>query len=311
MININALMAFQSIVQEGSASAAAAKLGMSNPSVSRHIHALEHQLKLKLFHRTRRRLILTEEGARFFAETERILRNLSSLPAIARDIRNATSQSLRVIAMPRQASSIVSPAVAEISATYPDLKLSLDVFRRSKLDEWIEGRSFDVGFGTFPITQDHVDIYPLIRSQVMVAMANDDPLADKDVITAADLSERGQIAFPRGTIPRRQTDEMMQSAGSEPNYVLETSDFTFACRQCIDAGKLFLTDPVSALTFGDALVCRPLWTRRWIQFGAFFPAGSRRNAAIDALVAATERICTSLVERGLAEALGPQVKREI
>ncbi len=300
-------MAFRAVVQEGSASAAATKLAMSNPAVSRHIQTLEHQLKLKLFHRTRRRLILTEEGARFFTETERILRNLSDLPQIARDIQKTVSGSLRVIAMPRHIYGIVSPAVARFREANPETGLTVDVFRRSKFNDWIEGRNFDVGFGTFPLNQRSLESLPLIRAQVMVAMRHDDKLARHDVISAEDLARRGQIAFPRGSIPRRQSDEMMQSTGIEPNYVMETSDYALACKQCIDSGSLFLVDPISALPFGVHLVCRPLWTRRWIQFGAFFPADARRSAGIEALVDTVRSVCSDLVQEKLAEALDPSI----
>ena len=164
MLNIKSLMAFQAIVQEGSASAAAAKLGMSNPGVSRHIQSLEHQLKLRLFHRTKRRLLLTEEGARFFKETERILRNISDLPQIANDIRSTVSQSVRVIAMPRLLGGIVSPSVAQFRDLHPETTLSVDVLRRSKLGDWIEGRAFDVGFGTFPLDEKSLEVLPFAQT---------------------------------------------------------------------------------------------------------------------------------------------------
>ena len=127
MLNIKSLMAFQAIVQEGSASAAADKLAMSNPGVSRHIQTLEHQLKMRLFHRTRRRLILTEEGAQFYAETERILRNISELPNIARDIRSSVVRSMRVIAMPRHLAGIISPAIANFREKFRETTLTVDV----------------------------------------------------------------------------------------------------------------------------------------------------------------------------------------
>ena len=86
-MNINALMAFRAIVAEGSVAAAAQRLNRSQPAVSRMIAVLEHELKLRLFHRTRRRLALSDEGRAFYKETERILSGLNEIPKIAADIR--------------------------------------------------------------------------------------------------------------------------------------------------------------------------------------------------------------------------------
>ena len=303
MLNIKSLMAFQAIVQEGSASAAADKLAMSNPGVSRHIQTLEHQLKMRLFHRTRRRLILTEEGAQFYAETERILRNISELPNIARDIRSSVVRSMRVIAMPRHLGAIISPAIANFREQFRETTLTVDVLRRSRLGEWIEGRGFDVGFGTLPLDEQNLEVLPILRTPLMVAMRADNALAGADVVTPDDLSKYGQIAFPRGSIPRRQSDETMQSAGREATYTIETTDFAFACHHCIHSGDLFLVDPISASTFSPNLVCRPLWTKRWINFGAFLPLDARRSDAIDGLIDLVEDRSATLVQMGLAESL--------
>lgn len=303
MLNIKSLLAFQAIVQEGSASAAADKLAMSNPGVSRHIQTLEHQLKMRLFHRTRRRLVLTEEGARFYAETERILRNISELPNIARDIRSSVVRSMRVIAMPRHLGPIVSPAIAEFRKQFRETKMTVEILRRSKLGEWIEGRGFDVGFGTLPLDEQNLEVLPVFRTPLMVAMRADDALAGAEVVTPHDLSKRGQIALPRGSIPRRQSDEVMQSAGREATYTIETTDFAFACHHCMHSGDLFLVDPISASSFAPNLVCRPLWTKRWISFGAFLRLDSRRSDAIDALIDLVEARSVELINRGLAESI--------
>jgi len=264
-----------------------------------------------LFHRTKRRLVLTEEGARFFKETERILRNISDLPQIASDIRATVSQSLRIIAMPRVLGGVVSPSVASFRHEHPETALTVDVLRRSRLGEWIEGRSFDVGFGTFPLDERSLEVLPLVRTPLMVAMRPDDTLASEERVTAEALLSRGQIAFPRGTFARRQTDEMMQSAGVEPRYDLETSDYAFACQQCIHAGSLLVVDPVSVRVYGDALVFRPLWTTRWIQFGTFLPLDVRRSSAVDTLIDLVQTQCAILVAEGLAESLDPEISKQV
>jgi len=64
-MNIKALKAFRLIVINGSLATAAQSMHLSQPAVSRLISLLEHEAKLQLFYRTRRRLTLTPEGEAF------------------------------------------------------------------------------------------------------------------------------------------------------------------------------------------------------------------------------------------------------
>ena len=70
-MNIKALRAFRLVVSEGSVNAAAKALCLSQPAVSRLIALLESELKLTLFLRDGRRMVLTEQGAAFLQEAAR------------------------------------------------------------------------------------------------------------------------------------------------------------------------------------------------------------------------------------------------
>ena len=61
-MNLKSLRTFYLVVREGSLTAAADKLNLSQPAVSRLVRILEDETKLQLFSRARRRLVLTHEG---------------------------------------------------------------------------------------------------------------------------------------------------------------------------------------------------------------------------------------------------------
>ena len=64
---------FKRTVETGSFSAAARDLGLGQPNVSRNVAALEEHLGTRLLQRTTRRLVLTPEGERYYADVNRIL----------------------------------------------------------------------------------------------------------------------------------------------------------------------------------------------------------------------------------------------
>src|SRR3989475_6267523 len=64
---------FARAVETGSFSAAGRDLGLGQPNVSRYVAALEDHLQARLLHRSTRKLSLTPEGERYYADIRRIL----------------------------------------------------------------------------------------------------------------------------------------------------------------------------------------------------------------------------------------------
>ena len=72
-MELKQLEAFVSVAEEGSFSAAAKRLFLTQPTVSTHIAALEKELKIRLFERTTKSLSLTEDGRHLFKLASRML----------------------------------------------------------------------------------------------------------------------------------------------------------------------------------------------------------------------------------------------
>ena len=71
--NVSGMLVFSKVLEEGSFSAAARKLGRSKASVSREISALEQRLGAQLLRRTTRRMSLTEVGEIFLEGCQRVV----------------------------------------------------------------------------------------------------------------------------------------------------------------------------------------------------------------------------------------------
>jgi DNA-binding transcriptional LysR family regulator len=78
------MQCFVRAVETGSFSAVARELGIGQPNVSRHIASLEGHLGVRLLHRTTRRLAMTPEGERYYADVRRALDALEEADSVAR-----------------------------------------------------------------------------------------------------------------------------------------------------------------------------------------------------------------------------------
>lgn len=93
MDRLENMRVFAAVADTKNFASAARRLAMSAPAVTRAIHGLEEHLGARLLHRTTRTVRLTDVGARYLADTLRILRELEEADAIARgSVAEATGE---------------------------------------------------------------------------------------------------------------------------------------------------------------------------------------------------------------------------
>lgn len=130
---------FARAVETGSFSAAGRDLGLGQPNVSRYVAALEDHLQTRLLHRSTRKLALTPEGERYYADIRRIL---DAVDESESSFRNNVDPSglLRVACPTALAHAFVLPHVPAFLERYPRLTLDLQINDRyvNLVDEGIE-----------------------------------------------------------------------------------------------------------------------------------------------------------------------------
>ncbi|MCU7247331.1 LysR family transcriptional regulator [Pseudomonas koreensis] len=117
---------FVRAVETGSFSAAGRDLGLGQPNVSRYVAALEDHLQTRLLHRSTRKLALTPEGERYYADARRILESVEESESSFRD-NVAPSGLLRVACPTALAHTFVVPHIPTFLERYPDLTLELQI----------------------------------------------------------------------------------------------------------------------------------------------------------------------------------------
>jgi len=118
-IDLNLLRAFATVHETGSFSAAAAKLGVPRSTVSRAVSALEDVTGAALFHRTTRKVAITEDGRALFERVATSLANLDDALSDLPEQREEPSGHLRVTSTVDLGVVVLAEAVTRFSARYP------------------------------------------------------------------------------------------------------------------------------------------------------------------------------------------------
>jgi len=125
MIDVEALIAFAAVIDTGSFSAAAERLGQTPSGVSRTISRLEDHLGMTLMHRTTRRLQLTEEGSWLLGRARSLLADLANTELEAAARRSQPSGLVRVNAATPALDHLLAPLLPDFLAAYPLVQLEL------------------------------------------------------------------------------------------------------------------------------------------------------------------------------------------
>ncbi len=141
MSRIEELEAFVRVVEAGSITAAAERLGLAKSAVSRRLAALEERLDCQLLQRSTRRMSLTDAGRDFYQRGQRILADLFEAESEAAGRVRQLTGTLRIAAPLSFGLAHLAPAVTEFTRQQPAVRFDLD-FNDRPVD--LVGEGFDL-----------------------------------------------------------------------------------------------------------------------------------------------------------------------
>ena len=140
---------FIRVVEAGSISGAADRLGVAKSAVSRRLKELEAHLGVELFHRTTRRMNLTDTGRAFYHQSVRILEDVLEAELATSQAHGTLSGSLK-IALPSTFGIMhMGPAINEFLREHPQIEFDLD-FNDREVDLIQEGFDLAIRIAKLP-----------------------------------------------------------------------------------------------------------------------------------------------------------------
>lgn len=167
-VTLERMRTFVRIADRGSLSAVGRELGIGQSTVSRHLRELEEAVGVPLLSRTTRRITLTDEGSRYYANCLQILRLVEQAGNEARGARGAPSGTIRLSCTAAFGVLHVSPLVFAFQDRYPDISVDLSL-TDERIDLVREG--VDIALRLGPLTDSSMKLRPLGQSQRLLVAA--------------------------------------------------------------------------------------------------------------------------------------------
>lgn len=275
-MDIRTLRQFITVVQEEGISAAADVLHVSQPSLSRRMSELEHELDVTLFYRGNRarNIALTEEGEIFYRHAREIVRideNARNEMHCRADIEGV----VHIAAAQSTVMKLLGRAAALARKEYPGITFALHDGNGLDNIERLNNSTADFSVLIQPLDMSKFDHLPLPGGDRMgVLMCHDDTLAQSEVITAEQLGKLPLIV-PRGTIARRELSGWYSGAKHDLN-IIGTANLIYNASHFVQEGYGYALSSgnIIDVTSSSDLVFRPLepplytrlslaWRKEW------------------------------------------------
>lgn len=189
--DLNDMVIFAAVVEAGSFTQAANRLGQPKSTLSRRVARLEERLKVRLLHRTTRALHLTDIGETYYRYCQRISNDALEAEQIIHEI-SAEPTGLLALTAPMNLSGALSRLVAQFMRRYPAVTIQV-VYTDSMVDLVSEGVDLAFRFGNL---KDSSFVSRRLGADVGVTCASPDYLACAPKLDRPeDLSQHRCISY--------------------------------------------------------------------------------------------------------------------
>lgn len=220
-MELRQLKTFMAVCEEMHFTRAAEKLGISQPTLSQQIRAMEDELQVPLFDRVGKKVILTEAGQLLREHGLQLVRYLdNTLDAIA-ELRDHRRGSLAVGILPSDLDYRITDLLADFHAEFPFIHLK--VIASVEIMQLVLASEVDIGIGLMTVPDLRLVRIPLCREEYALVVSERHPLAGRESITYEELRDVDMVMFPKGYIGRDLVEACCHRHGFTLRTLMETS----------------------------------------------------------------------------------------
>lgn len=273
--------AFHAMMISGSTVRAAELMGITQPAVSRLIAELEQSVRFALFDRVRGRLVATPEARLFFREVEASFKGLDRLRATAASIRDYGEGSLRIGCFAAGSTDLAPAAIRAFRVRNPRIRLTMHVTWSSAIRDGVVDGNYDIGLAADEIDSSGLDTQQFSNMSGLIALPADHPLTRLRQIEPQHLRGVPLLGLVPEDRARQRLDTLLDQAGIEPQYVVETPNSATICALATSGDAVGLVNPMVTGSFRHVgIVFRPFEPKVTFRALLLFPPNTQKSQLV-------------------------------
>ena len=284
-MELQQLRYFVAVADSGRFTAAARDLHVAQPSVSKQIRKLETDLGAVLLERRKAGVALTAAGLILLPWAKRVLADLDGARAEVAGLATLERGRLSVGATPSLSTVLLPRVLASFHGRHPGVSLSVVEAGSQDLVGRLASGELDVALVILPVPREQLfETLPLLREELVLAVARGHPLAKRKVVRIAELRGVPLVMFRDGYDLRSATIAACERAGFHPTFAIEGAEMDGVLRMAA-AGVGVAVVPSMVVDRAGPLVAvrigRPALSR---SVGVAFRRDRQHSRAADAFV---------------------------
>jgi DNA-binding transcriptional LysR family regulator len=189
---------------------------ISQSSLSKRILALEKELGVQLFDRSKRKVSLTHAGETLIEHAVALNKTYQKMVADLEEYQSAAAP-LSIAAIPVIAQYGITSYISQFKSIYPHIKFTLEERLVSAILPGLDSHQYDLAF----IRDNYIDkdkyvCIEISKDKLVVVVSEKNHYATRSSVSLAELSGENFIMYDKGTIIHRLTLDACHSAGFEP-----------------------------------------------------------------------------------------------
>ncbi len=298
-LELRHLRYFLAVAEAGSFSRAADRLGISQPSVSQQMRDLEAGLRVSLFQRRGKRILLTPSGLIFQEHARAILHQLEiflqELTSEPGQLRGA----LHLGVVPILNVPLVPHLLGLFTADHPGISLTVEEISSTEIETAIEEGRMNVGLGFLTRHSPNLHYECLCTDQFALIVSESHPWARRRVVKLSELHQQRLVQLPDSFVMRRMSDEICRNHQVRPRTVAEINAIETLLRSLepLQAGALMPNITLRGRAGLKLKAIRLEGQNLAVEIGLLRLIDSEANSAVGAFTSLAKNAVPKMIKR--------------
>ena len=193
------LKVFLTVANRLSFTKAAGELFITQPAVSKHIHELEEEYKIKLFERSGSKIAVTAAGKLLLKHTKKIFEIYRDIDFDMSALIHEQRGLLRVGASTTLSQYIIPPVLARFHQKLKDVKVTLRNGNTEQIEKALLAQEIEVGIVEGQLKNKGIKYTPFLKDELVLVCKANHALLDKKEITKSDLLQMQFLMREQGS----------------------------------------------------------------------------------------------------------------
>lgn len=238
MLGSRELEVFLTAAEEENFSVAARKLHLSQPAVSFQIQSLEQHLKVQLFQRTGKRIMLTEAGRDLMPLAREMISLSTRIEETMCMQQGIVKGQIQIACSTSPGKYILPHVIGAFRKKYPDVQVAVQVMSRESVEEKLLTKQAHLGLLSLPSKHKELECVPVFNDELILIVGSTHAWANRESVSPQELKETDWILREGGAATRQLVTLTLAENGvaaNAMNVAMELGSVE-AVEQAVEAG---------------------------------------------------------------------------